>query len=149
MGISLFDLTLKGARLRPIRFGSRRCTDSEQHYHSFVGEAAVSHWAIGQNRKYLWGSEFYWLCDCSGVKEILEYDGPIHQVCRWAQELLGYFFHIVHRPARMMADVDAFTRRYGPLIASYLLRAYTMDADSRTQRPAAYDPSLFTTHPTN
>jgi len=56
-------------------------------------------WAIGHNRKYLWGSEFYWLCDCSGVKEILEYDGPIHQVRRWAQELLGYFFHVVHRPA--------------------------------------------------
>ena len=96
-----FDLTLKGARLRPIRFGSRRCTPQEQHYHSFVGEAAVGRWAINQNRKYLWGASFYWLCDCSGVKEILEYDGPIHQVRRWAQELLGYCFHIVHRPARM------------------------------------------------
>jgi hypothetical protein len=80
-----FDLTFKGARLRPMRFGSRRCTDREQHYHSFVGEAGVSRWAISQNRKYLWGSEFYWLCDCSGVKEILEYEGPIHQVRRWAQ----------------------------------------------------------------
>jgi hypothetical protein len=47
-----FDLTLKGALLCPIRFGSRRCTDLEQHYHLFVGEAtAVGHWAIGQNRK--------------------------------------------------------------------------------------------------
>jgi hypothetical protein len=53
-----FDLTLKGARLRPMRFGSRRCTDSEQNYHSFVGKAAVGRWAIGQNWKYLWGSAF-------------------------------------------------------------------------------------------
>jgi len=94
-----FDLTLKGACLHPIRFGSRGCTNQEKHYHSFVGEAAIGRWAIGHNRKYLWGSEFYWLCDCSGAKEILEYDGPIHQVRRWAQELLGYFFHVVHRPA--------------------------------------------------
>jgi hypothetical protein len=46
------------------------------------------------------------------------YDGPIHQVRRWVQELLGYFFHVVYRQIRMMADVDAFTRRYGPLITS-------------------------------
>ena len=143
-----FDLTLKGARLRPIRFGSRRCTEKETHYHSFVGEAAVGRWGIGMNRKFLWGSEFYWLCDCSGVKEILEYDGPIHQVRRWAQELLGYFFHIVHRPARMMADVDAFTRRYGPLVTAYLVRAYAMHTASKTQHPAAYDPSMFADHPT-
>jgi hypothetical protein len=79
-GECCFDLALKGAHLRPIQFGSRRCTPQEQNYHSFVGEAAVGHWAINQNRKYLWGVSFYWLCNCSGVKEILEYDGPIHQV---------------------------------------------------------------------
>jgi hypothetical protein len=142
-----FDLTLKGARLRPIRFDSHRCTPQEQHYHLFVGEAAVGRWAINQNRKYLWGASFYWLCDCSGVKEILEYDGPIHQVHQWAQELLGYCFHIVHRPARMMADVDAFTRQYGPLITSYLRSAVTMDDECRAQRPAAYAPSMFTANP--
>jgi hypothetical protein len=76
----------------------------------------------------------------------LEYDGPIHQVRRWAQELLGYFFHVVHRPARMVADVDAFTRRYGPLITSYLGTAFALDLASRTQRPAAYEPSLFATN---
>jgi hypothetical protein len=48
----------------------------------------------------------------------------------------------------MMADVDAFTRRYGPLIASYLTQAHAMDTDSRTQRPAAYLPSMFADNPT-
>jgi hypothetical protein len=113
----------------------------------FVGEAAVGCWAINQNHKYLWGASFYWLCDCSGVKEILEYDGPIHQVRRWAQKLLGYCFHIVHWPARMMADVDAFMRRYGLVITSYLRSAVTMDDECRAQRPAAYAPSMFTANP--
>ena len=27
-------------------------------------------------------------------------------VVRWAQELLGYYFSVIHRPARMMIDVD-------------------------------------------
>jgi hypothetical protein len=80
------------------------------------------------------------------IKESLGYDGPIlHQVRHWAQELLGYFFHIMPRaqPAQMTANVDAFTRCYGPLITSYLIRSYTMDAVSFNQRPAAYEPSMF------
>jgi hypothetical protein len=82
-GSCTFDLTMNGARLRPIRFGSRSCTEREHHFHLFVGEAACGWWAISQNRKFLWGSEFFWLCDCSAVKEILEYDGPIHQIRRY------------------------------------------------------------------
>jgi hypothetical protein len=33
-----FDTAMTGARLQPIRFGSRKCTESEQHYHTMVGE---------------------------------------------------------------------------------------------------------------
>ena len=38
-GECMFDLSKDGARLRLVRFGSRACTDFEQKYHSFVGEA--------------------------------------------------------------------------------------------------------------
>jgi hypothetical protein len=93
-------IAMSGARLRPVRFGSHSCTDRERHFHSFVGEAACGRWGISQNRKFLWGTEFYWICDCSAMREILEYDGPIHQIRRWAQELLGYPFRIFHRAAR-------------------------------------------------
>jgi hypothetical protein len=41
-GICDFDLTMGGARLRPIRFDSRKCTEQERHFHSFVGETAVA-----------------------------------------------------------------------------------------------------------
>lgn len=132
------ETSLNGARLRPIVFGSRRCTTKECHFHSFAGEAACGRWAIGQLRKYLWGTHFYWMTDCIALKEFLEYDGPIHQVKRWAQELLGYYFTILHRPERMMRDVDALSRMYDPLIMQY---AATADANSladRAARPQAY-----------
>ena len=87
-----FDLSMQGARLKPIAFGSRACCANEVNFHSFTGEAASGRWAIGQNKKYLWGSHFFWMCDCSAIKEVLEYDGTIHMICRWAQELLGYNF---------------------------------------------------------
>ena len=130
-----FDATMKGARLRPIKFHSRRCLEREQHYHSFVGEAATGRWAIGICRKYLVGQHFFWLCDCSAMKEILEYTGNIHQVRRWSQELLGYHFTILHRPARMMQDVDALSRFYDPLIDSYNITASQLRRDDCTQRP--------------
>ena len=52
-GECLFDLAKKGARLRPIGFGSHACLPQERKYHSFVGEVACGRWEIGQNRKYL------------------------------------------------------------------------------------------------
>jgi hypothetical protein len=142
-GENLFDLLMNGARLRPVRFGSRRCNDREHHYHSFVGEAGAGRWAISQCRKYLWGAHFYWLCDCSAMKEILEYDGEIHQIRRWAQELLGYHFTIVHRPSRMMRDVDSLTRMYEPLVRQYITRAAELLASDRSDRPFAYSAVSF------
>jgi hypothetical protein len=111
-GICDFDVTMGDARLRPIRFDSRKCTEQERHFHSFVGETACGRWAISKHKKFLWGTFFYWLCNCSAVKEVLEYEGLIHVIRRWAQELLGYHFAVIHQPNRMMRDVDALSRRY-------------------------------------
>jgi hypothetical protein len=95
-GICDFDLTLGGTQLRPIRFDSWKCTKQERHFYSFVDKAACGRWAILKNRKFLWGTFFYWICNCSAIKEILDYLGLIHIVCRWAQELLGYHFAVIH-----------------------------------------------------
>ena len=146
-GICTFDLSMNGARLKPVRFGSRSCTDTEKNFHSFVGEAAAGRWAIAQNRNYLWGTHFYWICDCSAMKEVLDYQGSIAMVQRWSQELLGYHFTVVHRPARMMKDVDALSRRYGPRISTYLGIATILESIDKTQRPQAYDCSKFSTDP--
>lgn len=144
-----FDLTMKGPRLRPIAFGSRACLNTEQHFHSFVGEIACGRWAIAQNKKFLWGSHFYWLCDCSSVKEILNYNGSVHMLSRWAMELLGYNFSIVHRPARMMSDVDALNRRYEPHYQRYLYVAALLHHFDKKDRPLAFQPSAFPTQPVN
>ena len=144
-GECLFDLTKSGARLQPVVYGSRACTESERFFHSFVGEAAAGRWAISQNKRYLWGNHFYWMCDCTAVKEILEYNGSIHMIMRWAQELLGYHFTIIHRLAAMMADVDALTRRFGAPISTYISVAAILRQQDATNRPIAYEPQSFTT----
>ena len=94
IGECLFDLSLDGPRLRPELFGSRSNMSHERNYHSFVGKVACGRWSIATCRKYFWGILFYWICDCSAIKEVLEYDGSIHRLKRWAQELLAYNFFV-------------------------------------------------------
>jgi hypothetical protein len=78
-----FDTAMTGARLQPIKFGSCKCTGSEQHYHSMFGESSCGRWAFGKCRRYLFGAHFFWLCDCDAVKKLFEYDGLISQLKRW------------------------------------------------------------------
>ena len=67
-----------------------------------------------------WSGFFYWIIHFSAVKEILDYDINISMVCLWDQELLGYYFTVVHRPNIIMLDVDSLSRRYGKLIATHV-----------------------------
>ena len=144
-----FELTKNGARLKPIAFGSRACRDNEVNFHSFTGEAASGRWAISQNRNYLWGNHFYWMCDCSAVKEVLEYNGSIPMICRWAQELLGYNFTCIHRSARMMVDVDALTRRFGSLITTHCVIAHIFRVQDHKYKPVSCDANTFHSHSTS
>ena len=94
-------------------------TLAKKWFHSFIGEAAAGRWGIGQNRNFLWGNFFYWVCDCAAVKEVLDYEGLISMIKRWAQELLGYQFAVIHRNSKMMKDVDGLNRFYEPEIAEF------------------------------
>ena len=67
-GEFLFDVIKSGARLKAVLLGSRSCNGQERLYHSFVGEDACSRWEISKNRKYLWVTHFYWLCDRKAVR---------------------------------------------------------------------------------
>ena len=147
-GECLFDLSLDGPRLLPVAFGSRSCTRTESHFHSFVGEICCGRWSIAQNKKFLWGHHFYWLCDCNTVQEVLDYDGSIHMIKRWSQELLGYQFSVVHRPAKMMTDVDALGRQFSPDIAEHLRISTLLHSIDKSARNPAYDPATFKTQPT-
>ena len=74
----LFDLSLDEPRLRPVLFESHSNITYERNYHSFVDEAACGRWAIATYRTYLWDTKFYWLCDYSAIKEVLQRNGSIH-----------------------------------------------------------------------
>ena len=119
-----FDLTLKGLRLLPIAFGSRKTVGNEKHFHSFPGEALCAVWAILKNRHFLWGKEFTLLTDCRALLWITNYDGHNHAVKRLQLELHGYYFTVSHRPGRMMEDANYLSRLHQETSIDPLLRDY-------------------------
>ena len=143
-GTCNFDVSHDGPRLRPISSGMRKCTDSESHYHSFVGEIATLRWAIAKNKLYLWGITFYVLCDMKSTYRILEYDGPIHSLRRWCQELQSYQFIAFHRPAAMMSDVDALNRGpYHRVSSTYYAMVSTIREYDIRHNSKAYDSGVY------
>ena len=142
-GACLFDCKRFGPRLMPIIFNSSTNFDHEKYYYSFVGEIACGCWAISRLRKYLWGTLFYWLCDCKAIKEIIEYNGSIHQIKRWSQELLAYEFVIIHRLAAMIQDVDGISRYIDLLVHQHTITTSRLHTEDVTERPFAYSFDVF------
>ena len=66
---------------------------------------------------------------------------------RWSLELLGYDFTIIHRPAKMMADVDALNHRYEPHFHRHLLVAALLHHIDSSNRPPAYSGTTFPSQP--
>ena len=83
------------------------------------------------------------MCDCNAIKEIIEYDGSIHQLKRWTQELLAYEFVIIHRVAAMMKDVDSISRYVGPLVHQYNMTTVRLHSEDDTKRPFTYNFDIF------
>ena len=89
------------------------------------------------------GYIFNWMFDCNAIKEIIEYDGSIHQLKRWTQELLAYEFVIIHRVAAMMKDVDSISRCVDPLVHQYNMTAIRLHSEDITKHPFAYSFDVF------
>ena len=74
---------------------------------------------------------------------MLEYDGSIHQLKCWPQEVLANEFFYIHLPNRMMKDVDGACHQIDPLIHRYLIDATTMYSNAILLRPFTYIFDVF------
>ena len=74
---------------------------------------------------------------------MLKYDGSINQLKRWTQDLMVYEFVRIHRPNKMMKDVDGVCRHIDPLIRRYLVDAAAMRSDDIALRIFAYNFDVF------
>ena len=98
---------------------------------------------MGGDILYLWDIHFGWICDCSAVKEVLDYKGTTPMVFFWAQELLGYHFTIIHRSNKMMVNVDALTRSFGHLLSHHIAIADLLRSRDHAKSNRAYETTKF------
>ena len=60
---------------------------------------------------------------------------------------MEYEYTFIHRPAKMMKDVDALSRRFGKCVAAYLIQAGQMRHRYIVDRPVAYSIDYFLQSP--
>ena len=74
---------------------------------------------------------------------VLKYQGSIHHLNRWSQELLAYESICIHRPNTMVKDVDSICRHIDHLIHRYFIEATAMHSTNIRLRPFAYNFDVF------
>ena len=89
------------------------------------------------------GSHFYWMCNWTTIKEVLDYDGSIVKVYWWVHTIISYPFNAVHIFRRMMVNIDALACRFGRLIAIYYVIPYIFAKRDQLHRPTTYSATSF------
>ena len=83
------------------------------------------------------------MCNYKEVQEVVEYTGSITIVQRWAQELLGYHFTVIHQSEKMMGYFDALTQRFGNNFSVYLCVSKILRDKDQLKRPDSYHYAAF------
>ena len=146
-GESLFNLLPTNTSLWAVAYNYRANNVFEINYHSFAVEIVCDRWAINQLHRYLWGNNCFRCAIVLWLKICLVYFGPVHQLRRWIQELMGYEYAFVHRPAKMMENIDRLSRRFGENIVAYLLQAIQIWHRYMVARPVTYSFDYFSCTP--
>jgi len=84
------------------------------------------------------------MCDMKTLYKMLQYEGPIHCLRRWSQELQAFDFETIHRSAVMMKDVDALNRGpFSPVLKYYLTSVAAVREQQQHLNQHAYDETTF------
>ena len=88
--------------------------------------------------RYIWGTQFYWLCDMKTTYKNLFYTGPIHTLRFWYQEMLAYDISYIHWSHKMMVNVDYLSRIHDQLVKQHVLMAESLSLANMQYHPYVY-----------
>lgn len=97
-------------KLHPVGYYSRRTSDAESSYHSFVLETLAIVYSLKRFHVYLHGIHFRIITDCNSLVMTLNKRQLNPQIARWVMELRAYDCDIVHCSGVNMGHVDALSR---------------------------------------
>ena len=109
IGGVLFQIDEKGQE-KPIAFGSRVLSKTEQRYSTTEREMlSVYHW-IRHWRSYVWGTKFEVFTDHSPLRGIKTKKDITRRLTRWILGLQEYYFKLFYTPGKDNVVADALSR---------------------------------------
>jgi hypothetical protein len=101
----------EGRNERVIAFLSKKFTAPQRKYAATEKECLAVLVAIKKFRQYVEGSKFTVITDCAALKWLQKFnDATNGRLCRWALQLQGYDFDIIHRKGKNNLVPDALSR---------------------------------------
>jgi hypothetical protein len=97
-------------KFRPVRYLSKRTTESESKLHSYELELLAIVYAVEKFHVYLHGLRFKVVTDSDAVKMALNKKDINPRISRWALVLENYDYTVEHRAGKRMQHVDALSR---------------------------------------
>ena len=122
---------------RVIGYFSRAFNDAQKKYAPTLRECLAAVWGVQHFRCYLQNGSFTLVTDHSALKTILD-PNTVKQstnpmLTRWALELQGHSFRVIHRPGSAHSNADALSRlpiEYHPQKRQPVLAAIEVAASS-------------------
>lgn len=103
--------TIEGQE-RVIAFASKTLSKTERNYTVTEKECLADIWTVRKFRCYLEGYSFTVITDHSSLRWLHNLKNPTGRLARWALELMGYDYTIIHRKGALHHVPDALSRMY-------------------------------------
>lgn len=92
-------------KFHPVMYFSRRTSETESKYHSFMLETLAIVYALERFHIYLHGIKFKVYTDCNSLKHTVSKKDINPQINRWVLAFANYDFEILHREGTKMQHV--------------------------------------------
>ena len=110
IGLGAVLLQFKGDTEKPIWFISRALSPLEAKYHARELECLAIKWALRKFRPIIEGCKTMVFTDHESLVWLMKQDVPQGRLARWALELQGTDFSVVHRSGIANRNADALSR---------------------------------------
>ena len=103
---------------RVLEFASRTMNAAERNYSVTERECLAVIWAVKKFRCYIEGHDFKIITDHSSLRWLCNLHNPTGRLARWALELQGYTYTVVHRKGTLNHVPDALSRMHEDVVLS-------------------------------
>ena len=97
---------------RVIAYASRALKPNEKNFSVTEKELLAVKWSIEKFRCYIEAEDFTVITDHSALQWLFKKKNPVGRLGRWAQELMGYNFKVIHRKGTLNVVPDALSRMF-------------------------------------